>query len=135
MNLAAIRSQTSVGAATSQSDLPADDSMNIDIDFNIPGSGSEEPEIATQSRPECRSTRVTACAPSIEQVRWWSHHATLESSDSDTNTGTSDSSDSLPSDESDDSDSDLDLEDESGGLTAWELLGEDFEREAHSLGA
>jgi hypothetical protein len=44
----------------------------------------------------------------------------------------SDSSGSLSSDPSDDSDSDS--EDESGGLAAWELLGEDFEREAHSLG-
>ena len=104
--------------------------MNWEADLDLPG--SEEPDMTTQSRPVRRSIRVTARAPSIERVRWRSHRTAVESSDSDTRTESSDSSDSLTSDESDDSDTDS--EDESGGLTAWELLGEEFEREAHSLG-
>jgi len=128
--LAAIRSEITIGAAIPQSNLPGDDPMDWDADLNLPG--SEEPDMTTQSRPARRSTRVTARAPSIEQVRWRSHRTAVESSDSDTRMESSDSSDSLTSDESDDSDTDS--EDELGGLTAWELLGEEFEREAHSLG-
>ena len=90
-----------------------------------------------QDVPLRRSTRVTTRAPHIERVRWRSRSPLIESSDSDSVPEEGD--DSLSSDNSPDSDSDSDSSSEfaedNGFLSAWELLGEDFEREAHSLGA
>ena len=71
-----------------------------------------------QDVPLRRSTQVTTRAPHIEQVRWRSRSPLIESSDSDS-----------------DSDSSSEFAEDNRFLSAWELLGEDFEREAHSLGA
>ena len=80
-----------------------------------------------------RSTRVSAHAPHLEQVRWRSQSPAIDSSDSDTA-----SEDSSSSDESQGSDlnshSSSEFPEDDGYLSAWELLGEDFKREAHSLG-
>jgi hypothetical protein len=51
MILAAIPSQTSADAAVPQTNLLEDESMDVNIDFDIPG--SEEPETMAQSRSEC----------------------------------------------------------------------------------
>lgn len=81
------------------------------------------------------STRLTTRALHLEECRWHTQrNKTFPTSDSE----------SEPDEEESDSDPgtpsefDLELDDESedghGVITAWELLGDNFAREAHSLG-
>ncbi|KAF7973931.1 hypothetical protein HWV62_13996 [Athelia sp. TMB] len=83
------------------------------------------------------STQVTARASQIEQYRWHTqgNEPTLSSGDK----ADSDGKDESDLDSDIPSELDLDVGDESdngdGVLTAWELLGDDFAREAHSLDA
>ena len=66
-------------------------------------------------------------------MRWRSRSPAIDSSDSDTA-----SEDSSSLDESQESDlnshSSSEFPEDNGYLSAWELLGKDFKREAHSLG-
>ena len=82
-----------------------------------------------------RSTRVAARAPYLERVRWRSDRPAIVDSDESSSEEIEESgssSDETPESDSESSASGVDEED--GYLSAWELLGEDFEREAHSLG-
>ena len=82
-----------------------------------------------------RSTRVAARAPYLERVRWRSDRPAIVDSDESSSEEIEESgssSDETPESDSESSASGVDEED--GYLSAWELLEEDFEREAHSLG-
>jgi hypothetical protein len=84
-----------------------------------------------------RSTKVTAHVKNIERVQWQSRPPIFESSDSDSTSEEQDYIDDR-SEESSGSESDgsseSQLDEDNGFLLAWELWGEEFEREAHSLG-
>jgi hypothetical protein len=84
-----------------------------------------------------QSTRVTPRAKNIEQVRWRHRPPVVESSDSDSMSeeqGDMDDCTEESSGSESDGYSESQLYEDGGFLSAWELLGEEFEREAHSLG-
>ena len=79
------------------------------------------------------STWVAQQAPQLEQFWWYNQHTGISSSEDEPSGKESSDSVSLGSETSSELDNDL-SDSENGVLTAWDLLAEDFEREAHSLG-
>lgn len=82
------------------------------------------------------STRVTTRVSHLEEYRWCTQrNKTFPTSDSESSSLDDEESDSNPDTPSEfDLESDDESEDGDGVITAWELLGDDFAREAHSLG-
>lgn len=91
-------------------------------------------EATSENQPPRQSTRVAARAPNLENFRWQDGASQPSVSDETSEPSNEDNSDSEDDDSDDDEDEASECDPDDDLLSAWELLGEEFEREAHSLG-